>query len=171
MSTIFCDHLRKIVECYDDDIADKIRSKSNHLSDLRIMYDIMRAHQLKMNLTKSFLRVSFDKFVGIIFISKGIHLDPNKVKDIQSIQSPRTLKKLKGLYKALTYIRRFITNLSGHCLSFTWLMKKGVSFVWVEACQKAFEDVKEYLTKPPVLAATVLGKSFLLYVHNLWTIL
>jgi len=104
MSTIFCDHLRKIVECYDDDIADKIRSKSNHLSDLRIMYDIMRAHQLKMNLTKSFLRVSCDKFVGIIFISKGIHLDPDKVKAIQSMQPPRTLKELRGLQGRLTYI-------------------------------------------------------------------
>ena len=44
-------------------------------------------------------------------------------------------------------------------------MKKGVSFVQAEACQKAFEDVKEYLTKPPVLAAPVSGKSFLLYMQ------
>jgi len=43
-------------------------------------------------------------------------------------------------------------------------MKKGVSFVWDEVCQKAFEDIKEYLTRPPVLVAPVLRKSFLLYV-------
>jgi len=43
-------------------------------------------------------------------------------------------------------------------------MKKGVSFVWDKACQEAFEDIKEYLTKPPVLVAPTLGKSFLLYV-------
>jgi len=28
-------------------------------------------------------------------------------------------------------------------------MKKGVSFVWDETCLKAFEDIKEYLIKPP----------------------
>ena len=44
-------------------------------------------------------------------------------------------------------------------------MKKGVSFVWGEACQKAFEDIKEYLTKPPVVVAPVSRKSFLLYVR------
>ena len=43
-------------------------------------------------------------------------------------------------------------------------MKKGVSFVWDEAYQKAFEDIKEYLTKPLVLVALVSGKSFLNYV-------
>ena len=36
-----------------------------------------------------------------------------------------------------------------------------------EACQKAFEDIKEYLTKPPVLVAPVSGKPFLLYVPTM----
>jgi len=43
-------------------------------------------------------------------------------------------------------------------------MKKGVSFVWDQSCQEAYEDIKRYLTKPPVLVAPTLGKSFLLYV-------
>jgi len=47
MSMIFCDHLWKIVECYIDDIAVKSRSKDNHLHNLRMVFDIMRAHQLK----------------------------------------------------------------------------------------------------------------------------
>jgi len=36
-----------------------------------------------------------------------------------------------------------------------------------EACQKAFEDIKEYLTKPPILVAPVSGKPFLLYVQGM----
>ena len=54
-------------------------------------------------------------------------------------------------------------------------MKKGVSFVWDKACQEAFEAIKEYLTKPPVLVAPTLGKPFLLYVkvmnHSLGALL
>ena len=61
MSIIFCDHLRKMVECYVNDIAVKSRDKNDHLRDLRTMFDIMRAHQLKMNPTKSFLGVSSGK--------------------------------------------------------------------------------------------------------------
>jgi len=44
-------------------------------------------------------------------------------------------------------------------------MKKGVSFVYDKACQKAFEDIKEYITKPPNLVAPISEKSFLLYVR------
>jgi len=54
-------------------------------------------------------------------------------------------------------------------------MKMGVSFVWDQACQEAYEDIKKYLTKPPVLVAPTSGKSFLLYVkamdHSLGALL
>jgi len=88
---------------------------------------------------------------------------------------PKNLKELGGLQDRLAYIRRFIANLSGCCQPFTRLIKKGVSFVWDKACQEAFEDIKRYLTKPPVLVAPTSGKPFLLYVkamdHSLGALL
>ena len=107
------------------------------------MFDIMRAHQLKMNLTKSFLGVSGSKFLGLIVTSKGTHLDAYKVKAIQSMHPRKNLKELRSLQGRLTYIRRFIANLSGRCQPFTQLMKKGVSFVSDQACQEAYEDIKD----------------------------
>jgi len=56
-------------------------------------------------------------------------------------------------------------NLSGRCQPFTKLMKKGLSFIWDDACQQAFEETKEYLTHSPVLVASISEKSFLLYVR------
>ena len=48
MSTIFRDHLRKTVECYVGDIAIKSRDKNDLLRDLRTMFNIIRAHRMKM---------------------------------------------------------------------------------------------------------------------------
>jgi len=175
MSTIFREHPRKPVECYVDDIAVKSRDKNDHLHDLKIMFDIMRAHQLKMNPTKSFLGVSSGKFLEFIVTSKGIHLHPDKVKAIQNTHPPKNLKEFRGLQGRLAYIRRLIANLSGRSQPFTRLIKKGVYFIWDKACQEAFEDIKRYLTKPSVLVAPTLGKSFLLYVkamgHSLGALL
>lgn len=42
-------------------------------------------------------------------------------------------------------------------------MKKGVSFVWDQSCQMAFEEIKNYFTNPSVLAALVAEKLFQLY--------
>jgi len=55
MNTIFLEHIHKPVECYVDDIAVKSCTKCDHIADLKIIFDIMRAHQLKINPTKSFL--------------------------------------------------------------------------------------------------------------------
>jgi len=97
MNTIFRSHFRKKVECYVDDIAVKSRDKNDHLRNLKIMFDIMRAYQLKMNPTKSFLGISSGKFLGFIVTSKGIHLDPDKVKVIQNMHPPKNIKELRGL--------------------------------------------------------------------------
>ena len=44
-----------------------------------------------------------------------------------------------------------------------------------QACQEAYEDIKRYLSKPPVLVAPTSGKPYLLYVkamdHSLGTLL
>ena len=103
MSTIFREHLRKTVECYVDDIAVKSRNKADHLGDLRITFVIMRTHQLRMNLTKSFLGVASGKFLDFVVTSKGIHLAPKKIRAIQEMQPPRSLKELRGLQGYLAY--------------------------------------------------------------------
>ena len=97
MSTIFRDHLRKTVEWYVDDLVVKSHYKGDHLQDLKVMFDIMRTHQLKMNPTKSFLGMSSGKFLGFVVTTKGIHLDPDKVRAIQDLPPPRNLKELRGL--------------------------------------------------------------------------
>jgi len=47
MNAIFHKHIRKTIECYIDDIIMKSRDKGDHLADLRRVFNIMRAHQLK----------------------------------------------------------------------------------------------------------------------------
>jgi len=95
MNTIFHEHIRKTVECYVDDIAMKSRNKGDHLADMKGVVDIMRAHQLKMNPAKSFLGVSSEKFLRFVVTSKGIYLDPEKIRAIQEIQPQEILKNLK----------------------------------------------------------------------------
>ena len=116
-----------------------------------------------MNPLKCFFGVSSGKFLGFIVRKVGLELDPIKVKAILEMPSPRTLRELKGLQGRLAYIRRFISNLSGKCRPFSRLMKKGVDFVWAAECEAAFQDIKPYQTKPPVLAAPTTGKPFILH--------
>jgi len=63
MNVIFYEHIHKTIECYVDDIAVKSHDKGDHLADLKKVFDIIQAHQLKMNPTKSFLEAASGKFL------------------------------------------------------------------------------------------------------------
>ena len=49
------------------------------------------------------------------------------------------------------------------CESLFRLHKKDIPIVWHEQCQKAFEKIKSYLLKPPILVPPILEKPLLLY--------
>jgi len=86
----------------------KSHAKGDHIADLKTVFDIMRAYQLKMNPTKSFLGVANGKFLGFVITSKVILLDPEKVHTVKEMQPPRNLRELRGLQERLAYIQRFI---------------------------------------------------------------
>lgn len=122
VTLIFCDLLQKnIEECYVDDVAVKNRDKNNHTKNLQIIFNWMRAHQLKMNPTKSCLEVSSGKFLRFVVTSKEIHLDPNKIKATQNMQPIRNIKELQ---EHLTYIHHFMANIAGKCQPFPSLWRK-----------------------------------------------
>jgi len=97
MNVIFHEHIRKTVACYIDDVSVKSRNKGDHLADLKRVFNIMQAHQLKMNPINSLLGEANSKFLRFVVTSKRIHLDPKKAGAIQEMQPPRNLKELRGL--------------------------------------------------------------------------
>src|SRR4051812_40459649 len=66
MEKIFRSYIRKKVECYVNDNAVKSHLHRDHLTDLKEVFDVMRLHQLKINPTKSFLRVATGKFLEFV---------------------------------------------------------------------------------------------------------
>ncbi|KAM1935762.1 hypothetical protein ACFX15_019768 [Malus domestica] len=164
MQKIFNDMLHKNVECYVDDVVVKTKKRSDHLKDLRVVFERLRKYNLKMNPLKCAFGVTSGKFLGFVVKHRGIEVDQSKIKAIQNMPEPRNMHELKSLQGRLAFIRRFISNLAGRCQPFSRLMKKDVPFVWDEACHNAFESIKKYLSSPPVLGAPVPGKPLILYI-------
>ncbi|KAG9453311.1 hypothetical protein H6P81_006215 [Aristolochia fimbriata] len=164
MQKIFDDFLHKFVECYVDDVVVKTKSRGDHLRDLRAVIERLRRHQLKMNPLKCAFGVSSGKFLGFVVRLRGIEIDQTKIDAIQQMPEPKTLSELKILQGHLAYIRRFISNLVGRCQPFSHLMKKDTPFEWDESCRRAFQNIKNYRMKPPVLMAPTSGKPLLLYI-------
>lgn len=88
---------------------------------------------------------------GFIVSCRGIEVDPAKVKEIMEMLLPKTLRRLHSLQGKLESICQFIAQLVDKCYPFAHLLGKDTKFKWDYVCQKAFDNLKEYLASPLVL--------------------
>ena len=63
----------------------------------------------------------------------------------------------------LAALNRFISKFADWCRSFYQLLKKWKGFQWDKECERAFQDLKEYLTRTPMLMALKPGEDLYMY--------
>jgi hypothetical protein len=93
---------------------------------------------------------------------KGREIGPKKIEEIQSVKAPTCKKDLQKFLGKVNYLRRFICYLSGKVNAFTPLLQlnNDVDFIWGAKQQETFDEIKRYLTSPPVLQAPKSGIPF-----------
>ena len=50
-------------------------------------------------------------------------------------------------------LNRFISRSADRCRPFFLLMNKWKGFEWIEECAQAFQQLKEYLSHPPIMSS------------------
>ena len=71
------------------------------------------------------------------------------------------MKEVQSLNGKVVALNRFVSRTTDKCLPFFCTLKK--SFEWTIKCQQAFEDLKAYLSSPPLLSPTQPGEELFLY--------
>ena len=61
-------------------------------------------------------------------------------------------------------LNQFISKLGERSLLFFKLLKRQEKFVWTEEADKALEQLKDFLSKPPILTAPQANEELLLYI-------
>ena len=89
---MFSKQIGRNVKVYVDDMLDKSKEEENHLDDLKKMFNTLRQYNIKLNSAKCAFGVSFGKFLGFMVSQRGIEANPEKVKAILEMSSPKTIK-------------------------------------------------------------------------------
>ena len=64
-------------------------------------------------------------------------------------------------------LNKFVSKVTDKCLPFFKTLKQ--AFAWTNECEKAFQELKQYLSNPPLLSSSKEGENLYLYLAVLAT--
>ncbi|UYV81408.1 K02A2.6-like [Cordylochernes scorpioides] len=149
MHKIFCD-IPNVV-CYIDDLLIWGNSIEDHNSTLKKVLDLARESKLKLTLNKLQMATGEVKFLGHTISQEGILPDQDKVRAIQNMQIPKNKQELQRILGTVTYLAKFIPDLSSNTSNMRNLLKKDIIWNWNIAADQELNFIKTLLTSPPVL--------------------
>ena len=82
------------VKVYIDDMIVKSKLVSEHLADLSNIFEILRRHKLRLNASKCSFGMGSGKFLGYMVTHRGIEVNPDQIRAINSLQPPRNPKEV-----------------------------------------------------------------------------
>jgi hypothetical protein len=104
---------------------------------------------MKLNPSKCVFSVLSGKFLGFMVSQRGIEANPDKIKAVLEMTPPKTIKEVQSLIGRVAALNCFVSRATDKCLPFFKTLRK--AFIWTDECQKSFEELKTYLTSPPLL--------------------
>ena len=131
------------------------------MDDLKETFNTLRLYSMKLNSSKCAFGVSFGKFLDFMVSQRGIEENPKKVRAILKMSSPKTIKEVQSLTRRVAALNRFVSKVMDKCLPFFKTLKR--AFVWTNEYEAAFQELKWYLSNPPLLILSKEEEDLFLY--------
>jgi hypothetical protein len=141
-----------------DDVFVKTRNSSMLIDGLEETFASLREYRWKLNPNKCVFGVPSGKLLGFIISHRGIEANPEKISTIISMKAPTCIKDAQKLTGCMEALNRFISKLGERGLPFFKLLKHQEKFVWTPEADQALAQLKDFLSKPPVLTAPRKGE-------------
>ena len=161
VNKMFSRQIGRNMEVYVDDMLVKSREELTHLDDLKETFATLKQYQMKLNPAKCVFGVASGKFLGFMVSYRGIEANPEKVQAIIDMTSPKTVKEVQKLTGQITALNKFASRATDKCLPFFKTLKQ--AFAWTDECETTFQDLKRYLSNPPLLSPSKQEESLYLY--------
>ncbi|KAK1427764.1 hypothetical protein QVD17_16458 [Tagetes erecta] len=121
---------------------------------------------MKLNPSKCSFGFKEGKFLGHLVSKQDIKANPDKVRAIQEMRSPKTKKEVQSLNGRLAALHRFLSKSAERSLPFFKTLKgclQKKDFEWSEEAEQAFKALKEYISSIPAVVAPLPDEKLFLY--------
>lgn len=157
----------EFADAYIDDVeVDTPTSFSQHISELRQVFQRLRTCKLNARPSKCKIAMSSVDFVGHRVGGNRIEPRTALVQTTKEYPRPETKKQIRSFLGLVGYYRKFIPNFSSRAAVLTDLTrgKSPTKIKWKDAHEFAFQDLKQALQNPPVLRPPHWEQEFILQV-------
>jgi hypothetical protein len=128
-----------------DDVLVMAKDAADMFVKLQQVFNRFRAARLRIHSEKCRFAVKRLKFLGHIFESNTIKINPDKVSIVKDYPTPKTVRLLRSFLGFSAYWRRFLKSYSQMTFPLRQFLRKNARFVWTSDCQKAFDRIKHDL--------------------------
>nr|MCH9869276.1 reverse transcriptase-like protein [Serratia marcescens] len=154
----------RVVEAYVDDLVIKSKDVLGHPQAMKETFEILRQHKMRLNPEKCAFGVASGKFLGFLVSERGIEANPAKIKAVIDMKPPKSRKDIQSLNGKIAALGRFVARSGDKCQPFFKKLKKSKQYEWDEECDQAFEQIKKYLSSPPILGRPIANEVLYLYI-------
>ena len=134
-----------------DDLLVWGRDEESHDRALRNVLERAREKGVKLKKQKCEIKIPEVVYIGDKITKDGIKPDESKIDAILNLPSPENKKDVERLLGMVTYLSKFIPNMSTLTEPLRALLKQDVQWHWEEQQEKALDEIKKVLTSKPVL--------------------
>ena len=96
----------------------KSKLESEHVNNPRNIFEILRKHNLCLNASKCSFGVGSGNLFGYMVTHRGIEVNPDQIKAINSLQPPRNPKEVQKLTRMIAALNQFISRSADRCKPF-----------------------------------------------------
>ena len=123
----------------------------SHDIAFKALLDRCRQRGLKLNKKKLRFKLKAVTYMGHKLGIDGISPDPEKVKAITEMPRPTDVQSVQRLIGVVTYLSKFMPQLSTVCEPLRRLTDKEAVFDWLPQHETAFKAIQDMITQAPVL--------------------
>ena len=160
MMGIFSDMIELILEIFMDVFSVFGDSYEGCLENLRKVLERCQEKNLVLNWEKCHVMVTQKIVLGHIVSKKGIEVDKAKVKLISNLPTPKCVKDIRSFLGHTRFYKRFIRDFSAIARPLCNFLTKDVPFAWSQACEDAFDKLKNYVSVSSYHVFSQLGTPF-----------
>ncbi|GFX78324.1 retrovirus-related Pol polyprotein from transposon opus [Trichonephila clavipes] len=142
---------------YLDDILVASETEEEHKTHLKLVFDLLQKHGLRVNISKSTLGVTHLEFLGYLITPEGSKPLPEKVDAILSYKLPETIRDLRTFLGLINFYRRYLKDAAKNQAILHEYLKGSrkndkTKILWTEEAKENFEKCKQDLANATLLS-------------------